>query len=237
MTLNYESALLESGPTDISLRLSVDPVLFTLIQDRLHVLLRKRTWQPFDGMWSLPGAINPVGEQIKETMLRELSRVGLGDIWVEQLKTFDRPPQYVDGTLRVPGRDPRGRVISVTYFGLVPIDSHHVTPSDQKLAWTPVDELPLLAFDHAEIVHYALWRLRNKILYSSVAFQLLPPEFTLTQLQKVYELVLGEQLDKRNFRRKVLDAGVVVETGQCTKQGTRRPARLFRFAQRDFELR
>jgi len=86
-------------------------------------------------------------------------------------------------------------------------------------------------------VQYALWRLRNKILYSSVAFQLLPPQFTLTQLQRAYEMVLGEQLDKRNFRRKVLDAGVVMETGDRTKQGTRRPAMLYQFAQRDFEFR
>jgi 8-oxo-dGTP diphosphatase len=244
-TSSHEPALLDTGYGDVLLRLSVDPVLFTLIDDRLHVLLRKRTWEPFRGMWSLPGAINPAGEQLKETMLRELSRMALGDIWVEQLKTFDRPPHYVDGALRVPGRDPRGRVISVAYFGLVPLGCHSLArradgqgaPADQELAWRPVDDLPTLAFDHAGIVQYALWRLRNKILYSSVAFQLLPPEFTLTQLQRAYEMVLGEQLDKRNFRRKVLDAGVVVETGEVTQQGTRRPARLFRFAHRDFEFR
>jgi 8-oxo-dGTP diphosphatase len=253
----HEPALLDTGYGDVLLRLSVDPVLFTLIEDRLHVLLRKRTWEPFRGMWSLPGAINPAGEQLKETMLRELSRMGFGDIWVEQLKTFDRPPQYVDGALRVPGRDPRGRVISVAYFGLVPMDCHgldrvlavppvarftaeesgQIGTDRQELSWMAVDAVPLLAFDHEEIVQYALLRLRNKILYSSVAFQLLPPEFTLTQLQRAYEMVLGEQLDKRNFRRKVLDAGVVVETGEVTKQGTRRPARLFHFAQRDFEFR
>jgi 8-oxo-dGTP diphosphatase len=197
--------------------------------------LRLRTWPPFEGVWALPGAINPPDEQLKETMLRELRHIGLGDIWVEQLKTFDRPPQYVDGTLARAGRDPRGRVISVAYFGLVPIGRHGV--EGPGLRWTPVDELPPLAFDHEEIVQYARWRLRNKILYSSVAFQLLPAEFTLTQLQHTYEQVLGEQLDKRNFRRKVLDSGVVVETGASTREGTRRPARLYRFAQRDFEFR
>lgn len=238
MTLDIEpNALRSYTDTDVLMRLSVDPVLFTLIGDRLSVLLRKRTWQPFEGMWSLPGVINPAGEQLKETMLSELNRLGLGDIWVEQLKTFDRPPQYVDGALTVPGRDPRGRVISVAYFGLIPPDRHAVPVGDGEVAWMPVDDLPELAFDHAEIVRYALWRLRNKILYSTVAFQLLPPQFTLTQLQKVYELVLGERLDKRNFRRKVLDAGVVIETGACTQQGTRRPARLYRFSQRDFEFR
>jgi 8-oxo-dGTP diphosphatase len=215
----------------------VDPVLFTLVADRLHVLLRRRTWEPFVGWWALPGAINPANEQLKDTMLGELNRIGLGDIWVEQLKTFDRPAQYVDGTLSRPGRDPRGRVISVAYMGLVPPDCGSAPTSGEGLMWVPVDDLPPLAFDHEEIVHYALWRLRNKILYSSVAFQLLPGEFTLTQLQKAYELVLAEKLDKRNFRRKVLDASVVVETGAVTQQGTRRPARLYRFADRDFEFR
>jgi 8-oxo-dGTP diphosphatase len=235
MTLKTRLQTFQSESADVMMRLSVDPVLFTLIDDRLHVLLRNRTWQPFAGMWSLPGAINPANQQLKETMLHELGAMGLGDIWVEQLKTFDRPPQYIDGALARPGRDPRGRVISVAYFGLVPIGRHGV--EGKNVAWMPVDALPPLAFDHAEIVQYALWRLRNKILYSSVAFQLLPGEFTLTQLQKAYEHVLGEQLDKRNFRRKVLDSGVVVETGSCTQQGTRRPARLYRFAQRDFEFR
>lgn len=236
MTLDTEPRALDSY-TDVLVRLSVDPVLFTLIGDRLHVLLRKRTWQPFEGVWALPGVINPAGEQLKETMLRELNRLGLGDIWVEQLKTFDRPPQYADGTLLSPGRDPRGRVISVAYFGLVPPNCHRVAGDSDDVAWMPVEDLPELAFDHAEIVRYALWRLRNKILYSAVAFQLLPPDFTLTQLQRVYELVLGEKLDKRNFRRKVLDVGAVVETGSCTQQGTRRPARLYRFSQREFEFR
>jgi 8-oxo-dGTP diphosphatase len=237
MTLEVRLPSLDAGYGDVLVRLSVDPVLFTLRGDRLHVLLLRRSWEPFAGVWALPGVINPAGEQLKETMLRELDRMGFGDIWVEQLKTFDRPPQYIDGTLAVPGRDPRGRVISVAYFGLVPPERHHIAPGSEERAWMPVDDLPELAFDHAEIVRYALWRLRNKILYSSVAFQLLPPEFTLTQLQRAYEMVLGETLDKRNFRRKVLDSGVVVETGALTKRGTRRPARLYHFAHRDFEFR
>lgn len=236
MTLDTEPIALDTY-TDVSVRLSVDPVLFSLIEDRLHVLLRKRAWPPFHGMWALPGLINPAHEQLKETMIGELQHLGLGDIWVEQLKTLDRPPQYIDGELAVPGRDPRGRVISVAYFGLVPLGRHAVQADEAEVAWTPIDDLPELAFDHAEIVQYALWRLRNKILYSSVAFQLLPAEFTLTQLQRVYELVLGEQLDKRNFRRKILEVGAVVATGSVTQQGTRRPARLYHFSQCEFEFR
>jgi 8-oxo-dGTP diphosphatase len=237
MTLSTASRVAERKTSQVLVRLSVDPVLFTLVGDKVHVLLRRRTWEPFSGWWALPGAINSANEQLKDTMLGELQRIGLGDIWVDQLKTFDRPPQYVDGTLARPGRDPRGRVISVAYFGLVPVHRRLSPASDGELRWTALDDLPELAFDHSEIVQYALWRLRNKILYSSVAFQLLPPEFTLTDLQKAYELVLGEVLDKRNFRRKVLDSRVVVETGSQTQKGTRRPARLYRFADRDFEFR
>jgi 8-oxo-dGTP diphosphatase len=237
MTLEAEPLARERDLATVFVRLSVDPVLFTVVSDRLHVLLRKRTWEPFLGWQALPGAINPANEQLKDTMLAELHRIGLGDIWVEQLKTFDRPAQYVDGALSRPGRDPRGRVISVAYFGLVPPDRQLSPDCGDELVWRPVDELPPLAFDHAEIVGYALWRLRNKILYSSVAFQLLPETFTLSQLQKAYEVVLAEHLDKRNFRRKVLEAGVVVETGAVTQNGTRRPARLYRFADRDFEFR
>lgn len=235
MTLEIDATTPARAEIAVQLRLSVDLVLFTLVDDRLHALLRRRAWPPFLGMWSLPGAINPAGEQLKDTMLRELAAMRLSEIWVEQLKTFDRPPQYVDGALARPGRDPRGRVISVAYFGLVPPDG--ARPVADGHAWIAVDDLPELAFDHAEIVRYALWRLRNKIVYSSVAFQLLPETFTLTQLQRAYEMVLGERLDKRNFRRKALDAGAVVETGAQTRVGTRRPARLYRFAQREFEFR
>jgi 8-oxo-dGTP diphosphatase len=237
MTLETATHSPQRSLKTVQLRLSVDPVLFTLVGERLHVLLRKRSWEPFAGYWALPGAINTANEQLKDSMLAELARISLGDIWVEQLKTFDRPPQYIDGALSRPGRDPRGRVVSVAYFGLVPPDRVPSAAPRDDLRWMPVDALPELAFDHDEIVHYGLWRLRNKILYSSVAFQLLPPQFTLTQLQRVYEQVLDEKLDKRNFRRKVLDSAVVVETGAMTQQGTRRPARLYRFAHGDFEYR
>lgn len=237
MTLQMETKILSSSRSDVELRLSVDVVLFTLIADKLHVLLRRRDWEPFAGVLALIGVINPSGEQLKDTMLRELYRIGLGDIWIEQLKTFDRPPQYVDGAITRQGRDPRGRVLSVAYVGLVPPAQHNVVATNDELVWVPVDDLSPLAFDHEEITHYALWRLRNKILYSPIAFQLLSDQFTLTQLQRAYEMVLGEQLDKRNFRRKVLDSGVVVETDHFTQQGTRRPARLYRFAERHFEFR
>jgi 8-oxo-dGTP diphosphatase len=237
MTLESPTHPLQANPPAVLLRLSVDLALFTLRSGGLHVLLRRRAWEPFAGWRALPGAINPPNEQIADTMLAELNRIGLDDIAVDQLKTFDRPPEYVDGALARPGRDPRGRVVSVAYIGLVSPDRASLVVESDALSWTPVTEAGPLAFDHDEILRYALWRLRNKILYSSTAFLLLPPCFTLTQLQRVYEQVLGESLDKRNFRRKVLDAGVVVETGAVTQEGTRRPARLYRYAEREFEFR
>jgi 8-oxo-dGTP diphosphatase len=217
----------------IDLRISVDPVLFTLLQGELHVLLRNRTWEPFRGVWALPGAINPPGEQIEETMWRELRRLGFSSqLWVEQLKTFDRPPQSIGG-VTVPGRDPRGRVISVAYFATlpscaIPPGTSSASSSEGETEWIPLSGLPSLAFDHQEIVDYALWRLRNKIQYAPVAFELLPPEFTLTDLQEVYEAVLGDKLDKRNFRRKVLKEKIVSPT-QSLSRREKRPARLYRF--------
>jgi len=217
---------------DVDLRVSVDPVLFRLREGRLHVLLRRRSWEPFIGVWALPGAINSSGEQIEETMWRELRSLGFGrDLWVEQLKTFDRPPQRVGGRT-VPGRDPRGRVVSVTYFATVPAGATGTT-SLPEVEWIPLDELPPLAFDHREIVDYALWRLRNKIQYSPVAFAFLPSEFTLTDLQEVYEAVLGVKLDKRNFRRKALTDKVVMPTESMSRR-EKRPARLYRFNDRQF---
>ena len=237
------TALTESSESDFSiddtveLRISVDPVLFTLLAARLHVLLRKRTWEPFLGVWALPGSINPHGEQIEDTMWRELRNLGFSqELWVEQLKTFDRPPQSRDG-VTVPGRDPRGRVISVAYFATVPpqrLKGHRWEDvSGGDLAWMALDGLPELAFDHEEIVQYALWRLRNKIQYAPVAFELLGPEFTLTGLQEVYEAVLGAKLDKRNFRRKVLAERVVLPTDSLSRR-EKRPARLYRFNDQHF---
>ncbi len=216
----------------VSLRISVDPVLFTQIGGRLHVLLRLRSWAPYEGVWALPGAINPPGEQIEVTMWRELRDLGFSqELWVEQLKTFDRPAQSVGGRT-VPGRDPRGRVISVAYFAIVQPEAA-ATVQRTGVEWRPLDDLPALAFDHEEIVKYALWRLRNKIQYTPVAFELLPREFTLTDLQEVYEAVLGAKLDKRNFRRKVLSERVVVPTDRLSRR-EKRPAQLYRFNDRHF---
>jgi 8-oxo-dGTP diphosphatase len=228
MILTAESHRVEEwSEADIDLRVSVDPVLFRLSDAKLHVLLRRRSWKPFYGVWALPGAINPSGEQIEETMWHELRKLGFSrELWVEQLKTFDRPPQSIGGRT-VPGRDPRGRVISVTYFATVNPAAAETARLAPGVAWMPLDALPELAFDHLEVVDYALERLRNKIRYAPVAFEFLPTQFTLTELQDVYEAVLGLKLDKRNFRRKALADHMVAATGSVSRR-EKRPARLYR---------
>jgi len=139
-------------------------------------------------------------------------------VYTEQLYTFGSP-----------GRDPRMRVITVAYFALVPYEAVGQMLGTAETGWFSMFNLPQLAFDHEEILHYALTRLRYKLEYTAVGFQLLPDVFTLTELQKAYEIILGEKLDKRNFRRKILSADILEETGEKRKEGEGRPAMLYRY--------
>ncbi len=207
---------------------TVDIVIFTLRDDDLQVLLVKRKYPPYQGLWAIPGGYVQADESLEAAAVRELREetgIGVGDLeagatvpYIEQLYTFGDP-----------GRDPRGRVITVAYFALVPAPLATQAGSDASdAAWKSVRNLPEMAFDHARIVQYALKRLRYKLEYSAVGFQLLPPAFTLSELQRAYETVLGEKLDKRNFRRRILQAQVIEETGQY-QTGEGRPAMLYRF--------
>lgn len=200
---------------------TVDVVIFSLMGDHLNVLLIQRKRPPFAGMWALPGGFVHVDESLEEAAARELvEETGVSGVYMEQLYTFGDPD-----------RDPRTRVITVAYFALVPAAA--MTPqagSDAASAgWFAMDDLPPLAFDHAQILDYALTRLRYKLEYTSVGFQLLPDEFTLSELQHAYEIILGEALDKRNFRRKILSAGILEETGRKKKEGEGRPGKLYRY--------
>lgn len=201
--------------------LTVDIVIFSLRDDRLQVLLIQRGEAPYKGMWALPGGFVRMDESLEEAALRELEEeTGLEDAYLEQLFTYGE----ID-------RDPRGRVVTVSYFALIPTDKkvRFEGGSDvNRASWFPIDMLPELAFDHAVMVGYALRRLRYKLEYSAVGFELLPDSFTLTELQETYEIILGEKLDKRNFRRRVLEAGVI-ETTPGMRSGEGRPARLFRY--------
>lgn len=201
--------------------LTVDIVIFTLRDNHLHVLLIQRGEPPFLGMWALPGGFVRMDESLEKAALRELEEeTGVVDAYLEQLYTYGEPD-----------RDPRGRVVTVTYFALIPADKkvRFEGGSDvTRATWYRMDQLPELAFDHTPMVIYALRRLRYKLEYSAVGFELLPESFTLSELQYTYEIILGEKLDKRNFRRRVLEAGVIEPTPSM-RSGEGRPARLFRY--------
>ena len=199
---------------------TTDVVLFTIQDERLEVLLIRRGSEPFKGRWALPGGFVDIDEDLLACAKRELEEeTGVTGIYLEQLYTF--------GT---PDRDPRERVISVTYYALVPRERLTIrAASDAKaVAWFPFHQLPGLAFDHDQIVAMAHERLAAKLEYSTIALQFMPEKFTLTQLQSVYEVVLGQRLDKRNFRRRILALNCIGECGEWLRQVNHRPAKLYR---------
>jgi 8-oxo-dGTP diphosphatase len=210
-----------------AVRVTADVVIFTIRDGALHVLLVRRGAPPFEGRWAIPGGFIGEDESLDGAALRELrEETGVADVYLEQLYTFGAP-----------GRDPRGRVVSVAYYALVAADaSPLVAGTDAADArWWPMDALPGLAFDHRDILDYALVRLRNKLEYTTVGFQLLPEKFTLGELQRVYEAILGKALDKRNFRRKVELLGIVTPLEEYRRSGVSRPAQLYSFSATRFE--
>lgn len=201
--------------------LTVDCVVFGFDGDGLQVLLIRRGLAPFKNKWALPGGFVRLEETLDEAAKRELEEeTGLKEVFLEQLYTF--------GGI---ARDPRERVVSVAYYALVkPTD--HITAASTDAAdaqWFAVSDVPALAFDHASILQAALDRLRGKLSYQPIGFELLPPKFTLTQLQRLYEAVLGTALDKRNFRKKVLSYDLLIPLKETHREGPHRPAQLFRF--------
>ncbi len=198
---------------------TTDVVLFTIREERLELLLIQRGGEPYKGHWALPGGFIEIDEDLEACALRELEEeTGVTGVYLEQLYTY--------GT---PGRDPRERVISVVYFALVPPDRVQVRAASDAsdAAWFPVSQLPPLAFDHDLITRMAHARLKAKLDYSTIALQFMPEHFTLSELQKVYECILGEALDKRNFRKQVLAQECLRDTGQQRRNGSHRPARLY----------
>jgi len=205
---------------------TVDIVIFTLRKGSLQVLLVKRGVPPFEGQYAVPGGFIRGDESLEEAARRELhEETGVRNVFLEQLCTFGDPK-----------RDPRGRVITVAYYALIASDKLSlVAGADAAEAqWFPASRLPPLAFDHKSILDYALERLRNKLEYTTVGFQLVPEKFTLGELQAVYEAILGRQLDKRNFRRKISLLGILKPLREWQRTG-RKPAQLFRFAAARFE--
>lgn len=201
---------------------TVDVVLLTVHDGRLDVLLVRRDHGPFAGMWAIPGNFLEPGESLEDAARRGLAAYAGGpDVYLEQLYTFGDPL-----------RDPRGRVITVVYYAL--IRAADLRPVERELGgdrtrWFPLYDLPEMAFDHRQILDYTRQRLRGKLEYTTIGFQLLPAEFTLSQLQEVYEAMLDRRLDKRNFRKKIQSTGIVQRTPRTHTSGQHRPAQLFRF--------
>ncbi|MBI3633431.1 MAG: NUDIX hydrolase [Candidatus Vogelbacteria bacterium] len=203
--------------------LTVDTVIFTVDQGDLKVLLTKRSNDPFRGMWALPGGFLQKNEQLGVAAARVLKeKTDVKNIYLEQLYTFDKK-----------GRDPRGDVITVSYVALAPIEGlKSVDLNINEVQLFSVDKLPKLAFDHKEIIEYAKVRLQYKLEYTNVVYSLLPKEFTLSQLQAVYEAIFGKGLDKRNFLKKYLSLGFLKSTEKLFVGGRQRPAKLYQFTSR-----
>ncbi len=203
---------------------TVDVVILTMRTRRLEALLIKRKHWPFEGLWAIPGGFVARDESLEDAARRELAEeAGVRDVYLEQLYTFGDPK-----------RDPRARVITVVYYALIRADELHLAPIADvaESAWFPIYTLPPLAFDHEYILNYTMLRLRGKLEYTTIGFQLLAPEFTLSDLQEVYEAILNRPLDKRNFRKKVLSTGILEQTAHTRKTGQHRPAALYRFSPR-----
>ncbi|HVK88718.1 MAG TPA: NUDIX domain-containing protein [Kofleriaceae bacterium] len=207
--------------------LTVDCVVFGLDENDLKVLLIQRKLPPFAHAWALPGGFVRVDETLDEAARRELQEeAGVRDLYLEQLYTFGA----ID-------RDPRERVVTVAYYALAKLSDHGIRAATDAMGvgWFALDDLPKLAFDHAEIVDAARERLRGKVRYAPIGFELLPPRFSLTQLQRLYEIVLGTELDKRNFRKKILSMDLLVETDEVEQGVRHRAARLYKFDRRKYD--
>lgn len=206
---------------------TVDVVIFTLRMDeadrkqQLHALLIKRRYDPFRDRWAIPGGFVSLEEPLEDAARRELAEeTGLENVYLEQLYTFGEPQ-----------RDPRTRVISVAYFALARADQQMIRRSNEaiEVGWFSVKHLPQpLAFDHDNIVRFAIDRLRSKLEYTTLAFQLLPEVFTLPELKRTYEEILDEELDRGNFYRKIKEADLLEPVGRQRESGGR-PAALYRF--------
>ncbi|MEX2231998.1 MAG: NUDIX domain-containing protein [Cyclobacteriaceae bacterium] len=213
------------------IKVSVDAVVFGYDQEQgISVLLIKRKNEPFQKMWALPGGLVLTGESLDDAVNRELKEeAGINVNYLEQLYTFGDP-----------ARDPRNQAISVSYFGLVrPQDFQLAAQSDaEDVAWFNIKKLPRLAFDHKKIIDAAIKRLRGKITYEPVGFELLDKEFSFSNLEKLYQTLLDQDIDRRNFKKKIMALGILEELNQTVQRGAGRPARLFKFNRKKyFELK
>lgn len=200
---------------------TVDVVIFTVLNNELKILLIKRNNEPYKDRWALPGGFLFKNETTGNAALRiSKDKAGVKNVFIEQLYTFDSAK-----------RDPRGHIISIAYFALVPEEKlkFGFQKDTQTPTLWPINKLPPLAFDHQKIAAYALKRIRYKLAYTNAAFSLLPKRFTIYQMQKIYEIVLGKKMDKRNFRKKILSLNFIKETKNILSGYRQRPAKLYQF--------
>jgi len=207
---------------------SIDCVLFGFDEGELKILLIERNEEPFKDWWALPGNIVADEESLDQSASRILEELtGLKDIYMEQYYTF--------GDVN---RHPQGRVVSIAYYALLRLGGDKavkpVSTYAKQAYWVNVNELPKLAFDHQQIFEKGLEKIKRRIKHQPIAFELLPEKFTLTQLQNVYELILGKKLDKRNFRKKMLRFGVLKGLDEKQKGVSFRAATLYRFDKRKY---
>ena len=206
---------------------TVDIIIFTIKGREIKVLLVKRSLEPFKDMWAIPGGFIHINESLEEATKRELEEeTGVKDVYLEQLYSFGDP-----------GRDPRGRVITVSYFALINSEKIKLkaTTDVSEASWFSIKTLPKLAFDHKKILDYAIKRLRWKFEYTTVSFSLLPKKFTLSQLQEIYETVFDKEFDKRNFRKKILSLDMLKEE-EVNKNVSYRPPQLYSLKKRIGEI-
>jgi len=209
-----------------SIKVAVDAVVFGYKDKTLNVLLIKRDVQPFKDNWALPGGLVHDDESLEEAVERELKEETNVTIdYLEQLYTFGKP-----------GRDPRNRVVSVTYFALVKPEHHSIKADTdaQDVAWYDINKHPKLAFDHEHILALAKKRLQNKLTYEPIGFDLLTTKFLFSDLEKLYMTILEKDIDRRNFRKKILSFDILEELDEKVSEGRGRPANLFKFNKKQY---
>ncbi len=213
-----------------TIKLTVDAAVFGYEEGNISVLLIRRKYDPFKGQWAIPGGFVQDNESLEDAVERELyEETGIKINYLEQLYSFGKPD-----------RDPRGRVVSISYFGLVRPNTFKIIASTdaEEVAWFSIHELPKLAFDHKEILKIAIERLQGKITYEPIGFELLDKKFPFSDLEKLYTTLLGRDIDRRNFRKKIMGLNVLDELDEKVSKGSGRPANLFRFNQkRYFQLK
>ena len=206
---------------------TVDCVIFGLDEEDLKILLIQRALEPFAGKWALPGGFIHVGEDPEMSARRELlEETGVQNVYLEQLYTFGRPD-----------RDPREHVITIAYYALVKLSDHKVQAATDagNAAWFAIDDIPGLAFDHDRILATAYERIKGKVRYQPIGFELLPRKFTLRQLQHLYETILDRPLDKRNFRKKIMSMNILVDLNEIETDVAHRAARLYSFDKKKYD--